>query len=94
MGFTFEWDEQKALENLRRHDVSFEESVTIFGDPLSLTISDPLHSVDEDRFISVGLSRQGRILVVVHTERVDKIRIISARLPTPRERRAYEERTQ
>ena len=94
MSLTFKWDEQKAQDNLRIHGVSFEESCTIFGDPLSLTIDDPLHSIEEDRFITIGLSNRGRILVVVHTDRGDNIRIISTRLATPRERRAYGEGTQ
>ena len=93
MGLSFEWDEQKAQENLSKHDVSFEECSSIFGDPWSLTIGDPLHSIEEDRLITIGLSNRGRILVVVHTERGDNIRIISTRLATPRERRAYEEGT-
>ncbi len=94
MGLTFEWDEQKAEENLRRHGVSFEESSTIFKDPLSLTIDDPLHSIEEDRFVTIGLTRLGRTMVVVHTERADNIRIISSRLATSRERRAYGEGNQ
>ena len=93
MGLTFEWDDQKAQENARRHVVSFEEASTIFGDPLSVTIEDPLHSVEEDRLITIGLSQVGRILVVVHTERGDNIRVISARLARPRERRVYGEET-
>ncbi len=91
MGLSFEWDETKARENLSKHRVSFEECSTIFGDPWSLTIRDPVHSIDEDRLISIGLSNRGRILVVVHTEREDNIRIINTRLATPRERRAYGE---
>jgi uncharacterized DUF497 family protein len=94
MGLTFEWDETKALENLRKHSISFGEALTIFGDPLSLTVDDPLHSTEEDRFITIGLSDRGKTLVVVHTERGDNIRIISARLATPREARAYGEGTQ
>ena len=93
MSLSFEWDEQKAQENLSKHDVSFEECSTIFGDPWSLTIGDPVHSIEEDRLITVGLSNRGRILVVVHTERGDNIRIISTRLATPQERRAYGEGT-
>jgi uncharacterized DUF497 family protein len=91
MGLSFEWDEQKARENVRRHGVSFEESSTVFGDPLSLTIEDPLQSIEEDRLITIGLSHAGRTLVVVHTERRDNIRIISARVARPRERRIYAE---
>ena len=93
MGLTFEWDKQKARENLRRRSVSFEESSTVFGDMMSITIDDPVHSIDEDRLVTIGLSYLGRILVVVHTERGDNIRIISARLATPRERRMYGEGT-
>ena len=93
MGLTFEWDDQKAQENVGRHGVSFEESSTIFGDLLSLTIEDPLHSIEEERLITIGLSLVGRVLVVVHTERGDNIRIISARLAGPRERRVYGEGT-
>jgi uncharacterized protein len=90
-GLTFEWDEVKADSNYRKHQVSFEEAKTIFGDPLSLTASDPLHSQDEDRYIDVGLSSQGRLLAVVYTERQSTIRLISSRRATQVERRAYEE---
>ena len=88
MGLTFEWDVQKAQENSSKHETSFEESSTIFQDPMSLTISDPAHSIDEQRLITMGSSLLGRVLVVVHAERGDNIRIISARPATPRERRA------
>lgn len=91
MGLTFEWDEKKARKNLKKHGVSFEEAATVFGDPLSLTIDDPLHSKYEKRFVTMGGSIRRRILVVVHTERGDNIRIISARVATRRERRTYEE---
>jgi len=91
MGLTFEWDEKKARKNLKKHGVSFEEAATVFGDPLSLTIDDPLHSKHEKRFVTMGESIRRRILVVVHTERGDNIRIISARVATRRERRIYEE---
>jgi uncharacterized protein len=87
----FEWDSEKAEANLKKHGVSFEEAETIFFDPLSLTIPDPLHSEKENRFIITGFSNQQRQLVVVHTDRGDKIRIISARLATPGERRKYEQ---
>ena len=66
MGLSLEWDEHKAQENVRSHGVSFGESSTIFGDPLSLTIDDPLHSIEEDRLVTIGLSIRGRIVVVVH----------------------------
>ena len=75
----FQWDENKARTNLEKHGVSFEEAATVFGDPLSLTIPDPAHSQVEDRWIVLGHSHQRKLLVVVHTERGDNIRIISAR---------------
>lgn len=87
----FEWDSKKAKRNFKKHKVSFEEAATVFGDPLSLTIEDPLHSDDEERFVIIGESNRRQLLVVVHTERSDKIRIISARLATPHERQDYEE---
>lgn len=86
----FEWDGAKAKSNLLKHKVSFDEAKTVFGDPLSLTISDPDHSQDEGRYIIVGVSIDGRVLVVSHTDREDRIRIISARRATRKERRAYE----
>ena len=86
----FQWDPRKAKENLIRHDISFEEAMTVFADFLSLTIPDPLHSEQEARFIIIGYSDKHRLLVVVHTERGDVIRIISARKATPYERRTYE----
>jgi len=91
MPLSFEWDENKARSNLAKHHVSFEEASTVFGDPLSLTIPDPAHSRAEDRFVIVGKSHQHRLLVVVHTERGDNIRIISARRASRRERKNYEE---
>ena len=86
----FEWDEKKAKKNQTKHGVSFNEASTAFGDPSSLTMYDPLHSDDEDRFILIGISIKNRFLVVVHTERDDNIRIISARKATNNERRHYE----
>jgi hypothetical protein len=91
MGLTFEWDEEKAKENLRKHKVSFEEGKTIFNDPLLMTFSDPDHSEDEQRCLSFGLSAKGRVLIVIHTDRGENIRIISSRKATRSERRAYEE---
>ncbi len=91
MSIRFEWDERKAKQNERKHKVTFEEAITVFADPLSLTIPDPLHSWDEERFVTMGLSVKRRLLVVVHTDRGDTIRIISARRATPRERSEYEE---
>jgi len=93
MPLRFEWDERKAVSNLEEHGVSFREAATIFGDPLSLTISDPDHSLAEMRFIDIGLSHRGRLLVVSYMERGEHIRIISARRATRREQRQYEEAT-
>lgn len=87
----FEWDEEKAKANLKKHKVSFDEAATVFSDPFSITIPDPDHSVGEQRYIDIGNSDKGRVLVVVYTERGDNIRIISCRKATPRERRRYEE---
>ncbi len=86
----FEWDPQKAKSNLKKHGVSFEEASTAFQDILSLTIDDPLHSIDEERVVLIGMSNKNRLLVVVHTERGDNIRIISARKATKEERESYE----
>ena len=86
----FEWNIKKAKTNLGKHGVSFEEASTAFKDTLSLTIDDPLHSTDEKRLVLVGISYNNRILVVVHTERGDNIRIISARKATKKERKYYE----
>jgi uncharacterized DUF497 family protein len=90
MDAEFEWDTEKAESNLQKHEVSFEEAATVFFDPLSLTIPDPLHSDEENRFVTAGLSNQQRQLVVVHSEGDDRIRIISARLATASERKKYE----
>ena len=87
----FEWDLNKARKNIKTHGVSFDEASTAFKDTLSLTIYDPLHSDKEDRFILIGNSYKNRLLVIVHTERGDKIRIISARKTTRNERKQYEE---
>lgn len=91
MNLTFEWDEEKANENLRKHKYSFEEAKTVFNDPFSMTILDPQHSVRENRYIDIGRSSKGRILVVIYTERKSNIRIISCRKATKSERRVYEE---
>ena len=87
----FEWDAAKAERNRRKHGVSFPEAATVFGDPLALTYLDPDHSTTEQRFITVGLARSGRVLVVAHTDRGEKLRIISARQTTRHERQYYEE---
>ncbi len=91
MGLTFEWDEKKAAANLRKHSVSFEEAASAFGDPLSLTIPDPEHSEDEERWVLLGMTERHRLVVVAHTEQADTVRLISARLATPAERHDYEE---
>jgi uncharacterized protein len=90
MPLIFEWDPPKNRSNIEKHGVSFEEASTVFQDTLSLTIDDPLHSIDEERLILIGMSQKNRILVVVHTERGDNIRIISARKTTKNERQYYE----
>ena len=87
----FEWDSLKADMNLKKHGVSFHDAATVFEDALSITYHDPDHSVREHRFITVGLSRSGRVLMVAHTDRGEKVRIISARKTTSQERRHYEE---
>ena len=87
----FEWDPDKARRNLEIHGVSFDEASTAFKDTLSLTVHDPLHSDEEDRFILIGNSAANRLLVVVHTERGEKVRMISARKATKKERKQYEE---
>lgn len=91
MALLFEWDPRKARRNLTIHGVSFDEASTAFRDHLSRTIADPLHSEDEDRCVLLGRSHRNRLLVVVHTERGDRIRLISARLAGNRERVRYEE---
>ncbi|MEH2257830.1 BrnT family toxin [Nostoc sp.] len=89
----FQWDPNKAVSNAEKHNVSFEEAVTVFGDPLAITIPDPDHSVGEFRLLTTGLSRSQRLLVVSHTEREGEVRLISTRLATPQERRSYESGT-
>ena len=87
----FEWDNNKAITNLQKHGVSFAEAATVFGDPLSTTFPDPDHSIDESRFITIGLSTGGKIIILSHTDREERIRIISARKATRKEQRFYEE---
>lgn len=87
----FEWDRKKALVNASKHGVGFEEAVEVFADELSSTVGDPDHSIDEQRFVVFGRTQAGRPLVVAFTERNGRIRIISARQMTRRERRAYEQ---
>lgn len=86
----FEWDPLKDEENIAKHAVAFAEAMTVFGDPLEVVIPDPDHSVGEQRFLSMGLSAAGRLLVVSYTERNGGIRLISARPATTRERKQYE----
>lgn len=87
----FEWDPAKAAQNLRNHGVSFEEASTVFGDPLAGSIPDPLHSTDEPRFVTIGVTAARHLIVVVHTDREDRIRIISARPATRAEKKKHEE---
>ncbi|MBY0434484.1 MAG: BrnT family toxin [Cyclobacteriaceae bacterium] len=89
MALVFEWDSVKAQRNLTKHKVSFEEAATILADENSLTIEDVKHSMVEKRKITLGQSFSGRILVVVHTERVEKLRIISARMASQKEKKQY-----
>lgn len=90
MSLIFEWDQNKAVSNLSKHNVSFEEASTIFGDDNALTIADPAHSIIEERKIIMGWSINERILVAVFTERGNSIRIISARSASRKERKQYE----
>ncbi len=87
----FEWDSNKARSNIRKHRISFEEAVTALNDPMSATGFDPDHSITEKRYITFGLSKLGRLLVVAHTNDDEIIRIISARIATRGERKIYEE---
>jgi len=87
----FAWDPEKAAANQRKHGVTFQEGATVLGDPLAITFADPDHSVSEQRYITFGLSRRNRLLVVSHLDRGGRIRIMSARSMTRRERRIYEE---
>ena len=91
MSLTFERDEQKAEQNLRKHQVGFDEAKTVFGDPHAITIPDPQHSAGESRYIDIGCSSRRRLLVVVYAERGPNTRIISCRRATRRERRVYED---
>ncbi len=85
------WSESKNRQNIRKHKVDFAEAGTIFDDPLQISVSDPDHSFDESRFITIGMSERNRLLIVAHTFGDDKIRIITARKPNRRERKDYEE---
>ena len=87
----FEWDEDKALVNESKHGVSFPEASSVFGDPLAVTFDDPTHSDDEDRYLTIGQSAAGRVLIVSHTDRDSATRIISARVASRGERKGYED---
>ena len=87
----FEWDPQKAATNLRGHQVSFDEAATVFEDLLLITFVDEEHSVDEERYITIGMSKHGRLLVIAHTDRDGRVRIISARDATKKEAKLYAE---
>jgi uncharacterized protein len=91
MALTFEWDETKDLSNQEKHGISFGEAKTVFNDPRSLTIADEAHSNEEDRYIDIGISSRGRLIVVCYTERGVNIRIISCRKATKSERKSYEQ---
>lgn len=86
----FEWNQDKSDANFKKHNITFHEASTVFGDPLAITFNDPDHSTGEHRFLTFGYSRASKLLVVVHTERQGKIRIISARRATRQERKIYE----
>jgi uncharacterized protein len=89
----FQWNPDKASSNIEKHGVSFDEAITVFGDPLAVTIDDPDHSVGEFRFLTTGRSTWQRLLVLSHTERENEVRLISARLATRQEQRKYESGT-
>ncbi len=91
MGYVFEWDPAKADANARKHGVTFDEASTVFGDPLNLLMSDPAHTLDEERYLLLGMSNRRRLLVVAFAERPPRARRISARRATRQERRQYEE---
>jgi uncharacterized DUF497 family protein len=88
--FKFDWDKQKAIVNYQKHGVSFPESATVFDDPFAVTRYDPLHSQEEDRFVTIGYSDRYRLLVVIHTERGYNTRIISSRPATNQEKKYYD----
>jgi uncharacterized DUF497 family protein len=90
MAYVFEWDSAKASENAAKHGVTFDEASTVFGDPLALLMSDPSHSMGEERYLLLGTSTHQRLLVVAFAERLPWTRLISARRATRRERRGYE----
>ena len=87
----FEWDPNKAASSVRRHGIAVEDAASVFGDPLARTIPDPEHSTGEARFVTMGLTAGGRLVVVVHTDREGRTRLVSARPATRREKKSYEE---
>lgn len=87
----FKWDENKAENNLKKHEVSFQEAATVFGDPLAITFNDPDHSIGEPRLLTFGRAITDKLIIVSHTELVDTVRIISARQMTKQERKLYEQ---
>ena len=91
MSYYFEWDPEKGVANFRKHGVSFEEATTVFGDLMAMNMPDPDHSLNEERFVLLGLSYRLRLLVVAYVERGMRTRLISAREATRQERRQYEE---
>jgi uncharacterized DUF497 family protein len=92
MSLTFEWDENKSAKNEKKHGITFEEAKTVFNDPFAITIDDPDHSDGESRFIDIGFSSKGEVLVVWYTERNENIRIIGCRKAKRSERKKYEEK--
>jgi len=92
LALIFEWDKSKNRNNQEKHGIAFEEAKSIFNDPLSITIYDSEHSSNEDRYIDLGMSLLGRLLVVAYTERGERVRLISCREATRKERMVYEER--
>ena len=89
MSLRFEWHDRKAVANRRKHGIAFEEASTVFGDSFSITIYDPVHSIAEERFITIGMSNRNRLIVTVHTDRNNTIRIISARRAAGQEIKQY-----
>jgi len=92
LGYIFEWDPKKAESNARKHGVTFDEASTVFGDPLGLLMPDPDHSLNEERYLVLGMSNQQRLLVVAFAKRPPRTRLISARRAKPREWRRYEKK--
>ncbi|MBT4069182.1 MAG: BrnT family toxin [Candidatus Marinimicrobia bacterium] len=88
----FEWDQDKAENNIKNHSLSFKEASTVFGDPLAITFDDHDHSIGEYRFLTFGSTNTGKLVVVSYTERGETVRLISARLVTKQERKIYEEK--